>query len=132
MVLELVKKAKKYIKELEELKDNLTYDYYENYSKIFEIANNFDSDFDDIYLVDMLYESDIITEDEAEDRLKYEIDEYGLDRARCFINDTTADTVYKISAYGNLQNVYISDFEDIIDEMINEIKKEIKEVKNNG
>lgn len=109
----------KYIEELEILRDNLGYDYEENYNKILEIANNFDNDFKNIYLADIFYDFDIVKEEEAENRLLNELNNGGgIDRARCFINSTTADTVYKMSVYGNLENVYISDFENIIDELI--------------
>lgn len=120
--MDLIEKAKKYIEDLEELKDNLSYDYEENYNKILEIANNFDNDFEDIYLTDIFYNSDFITEDDATDRLEQELKDYGLDRARCFINDTTEDTIYKLDGYGNLENVCTSDFENVIDDMIDEIK----------
>lgn len=127
--MELIEKAKKYIEELEILRDNLSFDYEENYNKILKIANNFDNDFEDIYLTDIFYDFDIVKEEEAECRLQNELNNgCGLDRARCFINDTTADTVYKISAYGNLENVHQSDFEEIIDELIWNIKYNLENV----
>ena len=126
--MELVEKAKKYIEELEILRDNLSFDYEENYNRILKIANNFDNDFEDIYLTDIFYDFDIVKEEEAESRLKYELENGGIDRVRCFINDTTADTVYKIDGYGNLENVYIGDFENIIDELIWNIKHNLENV----
>lgn len=127
--MELIEKAKKYIEELEILRDNLGYDYEENYNKIEKIAINFDNDFEDIYLADIFYDFDIVKEEEAESRLQNELKNgCGIDRVRCFINDTTADTVYKITAYGNLENVHISDFEEIIDELIWNIKHNLENI----
>lgn len=124
----MVEKAKKYIEKLEELKDNLSYDNEHNYNKLIEIANNFDYDFDTC-IIELTH--DLIDEEIAEDILKSELERGGIDRARCFIGDTTTDSVYKMNGYGNLENVYISDFEDIINNIINEIEKEIKGVEKN-
>ena len=110
------------------MKDNLSYDYEENYNRILEIAINFDNDFEDIYLTDIFYSYDIITEDEAESRVYEELKNFGLDRVRCMLSDTTADTMYKIDAYGNLYNVGINDFENIIDELIWNIKHNLENV----
>lgn len=57
---------------------------------------------------------DFITYDYAEDIAKREIKEYGLARLKCFIGDTTFsefDNIFKIDAYGNLENVYKEDLE---------------------
>ena len=125
--MELIEKAKKYIEELEILRDNLGYDYEENYNEIEKITINFDNDFEDIYLTDIFYGFDIVKEEEAESRLQNELNNgCGIDRVRCFINSTTADTVYKITAYNNLENVHISDFEEIIDELIWNIKHNLE------
>lgn len=125
--MELIEKAKKYIEELEILRDNLSFDNEENYNKIMEIANNFDNDFEDIYLTEIVDSYDIIDQDGAEHRLQKELNDYGLDRVRVFISGTRPDTVYKL-VYNNLENVYQSDFEDIIDDLIWNIKHNLENV----
>ena len=125
--MELVEKAKEYIEKLEILRDNLSFDNEENYNKIMEIANNFDNDFEDIYLTEIVDSYDIIDQDGAEHRLQKELNDYGLDRVRVFISGTRPDTVYKL-VYNNLENVYQSDFEDIIDDLIWNIKHNLENV----
>ena len=100
----MIEKAKKYIEELKELREELSYSNEYNFNRLTEIVNNFDYDFDTCLIT---ITQDIVEEEIVEDILRSELERGGIDRVRCFIGDTTSDSIYKIDAYGNLQNVYI-------------------------
>lgn len=62
-----------------------------------------------------------------EESLEYIVKENATDlsRLRCFIGKTYDDDIYKFDGYGNLQNVDISDFEGLIDDIVSDLKCEI-------
>ena len=110
------------IKKLEELKENLfELSHEKQYDKIINILNDIDNQtaLDYVY-----YDSDIITSYDAEERAESELKNRGLDGLRCYIGDTYADDIYRISGYGNLENITDDDIENLIDEVIQILKDE--------
>ena len=47
------------------------------------------------------------------------------DKERVFINDTYDANLYRLDGYGNLTNVDISDFEELIDDLVNDLERDI-------
>ena len=50
----------------------------------------------------------------------------GVTSLRVFINDTYDANLYRLDGYGNLVNVEISDFEGLIDELVNDLECNIR------
>lgn len=113
-----------FIKTLEGMKADLKEnDASTNYSKIWNTCSDYDNDHRGSYLTDRIQEHDFV-DDEV---LEYIVKENATDvsRLRCFINDTYDDDLYMLDGYGNLNNVHSSDFEDLIDDLIYELKENI-------
>lgn len=117
------------IKKLEELKNNLSYDYEENYCNMINIMIDYDNEAqDDLYLHDMCRELvDIVDEELLQYYLEYQFKTFGVERlfyiTQCLEH---ADTIYKVNGYGNLENVDNDDFIYCIDEAINQLKESME------
>lgn len=117
---------KETIKKLEEIKNNLSYNNEENYTKMINTMIDYDNEAqDNLYLYDTTQELVNFVDDEI---LSYLIKENSdsVSRLRCFINDTNDDNIYKLNGYGNLENVDINDFEFCIDEAITTLKESLE------
>ena len=100
------------IEKLKELKENLpNLTNNDIYYQLINISSERDLD---VYVNDYGF----ISSDEVDDMIANNINDYGVDRLRCFINDTYADDVYILDGYNNLKNVSDSDFEDCINNII--------------
>lgn len=119
-------------KKLEDLKKSLSYDVEDNYCDLVNTLIDYDNKMqgkDNIYLYDLLQECyDFIDEELLEYAVKHEL-ESGVERLRCFLNDTHSDTLYLINAYGNLENVDNDTIKDAIDFMIDEIDYKLDDLK---
>ena len=49
----------------------------------------------------------------------------GISRLRCFIGDTYDANLYRLDGYGNLANVDNSDFEYLIDDIVQSLEEDI-------
>ena len=115
------------IKKLKELKDNLSYDNEENYCDLVNILIDYDNEMQDkLYLHDHLNDYlEIVDEETMQYYLEYQFKTFGTERlfymTRCL---DYADSIYKVNAYGNLENVTQDDFTYVIDEMIELLESE--------
>ena len=106
------------IEKLKELKENLpNLTNNDIYYQLINISSERDLD---VYVNDYGF----ISSDEVDDMIANNINDYGVDRLRCFINDTYADDVYILDGYNNLKNVSDSDFEDCINNIIETLECE--------
>lgn len=116
---------RKLIRTLTEIKNNLSYEYEEDYSKIYNACVDVDNNYNGIYLTDHIMEQNFVNDDDMEYLIKQNSD--SIDRLRCFIGDTYSSDLYRIDGYGNLANVEQSDLEDLCDELIDMAKDYIEE-----
>lgn len=112
-----------FIDNIEGMKDKLTYDSRKNYSEIWNMCSDYDSEHSGVYLTDRIQEHDFVDEE----ILEYIVNDNATDvsRLRCFINDTYDDDIYMLDGYGNLANVDSGDFESLIDDLIDDLKNNI-------
>lgn len=117
---------KETIKKLEELKNNLSYSTEENYCDMINIMIDYDNEAQDkLYLDDMRREILKVVDEEL---LPYYL-ESNNDPQRLFyamMQVEYADDLYKVNAYGNLENIKPEDFELCIDEAINRLKESLE------
>lgn len=115
---------RKLLRQIKEYKNEVGYDNEQNYSKLYNMCVECDNEYGEPYLTDHIVESDLIDEDDV----KYHMEHIGtdLDRMRCFIGDTTPDTIYRLDGYGNLDNATRADFLDLADELIEMLQENIK------
>lgn len=113
----------KTIKKLEELKEKLSgQTYEENYCDLVNTLVDYDNEaHDNLYLYDCMHEIVEFVDDEIMEYLIKECNN-DIDRLRCFIGDTHSDYIYKLDGYGNLENVTDDDFEYCIDNAIEQLK----------
>lgn len=115
---------REFIKQLGLLKDGLGYDMEENYANLWNVCADYDNNHHGSYLTAHIQEYDFV-DDEVLDYILVEQSKNGLSSLRCFIGDTYDDRIYRLDGYGNLVNVDNSDFEDLIDEISEEIESDI-------
>lgn len=113
-----------FIEELIEIKNDLGYDQSRNYSKIWNACADYDNTHRGVYLTDRISEKDFVPEELLEYIVKENAND--LSRLRCFIGDTYDDDIYRLDGYGNLANVDIDDFEDLIDELTEYLADDIR------
>ena len=112
-----------FIEQLKILKADLSYDMEKNYCDIWNACADYDNNHSGSYITDKINEYDFVTED----LLEYIVKENATDlsRLRCFINNTYDDNIYMLDGYGNLKNVDISDFENLIDDIVSDLQNEV-------
>lgn len=112
-----------FVDELGDLKFRLYTDMNSNYSEIWNACAKYDNNHSGSYITDKINEYDFVTED----LLEYIVKENATDlsRLRCFINNTYDDNIYMLDGYGNLKNVDISDFENLIDDIVSDLQNEV-------
>ena len=118
------------IKKLEELKNNLSYDNESNYCDLVNTLIDYDNEAqDELYLHDTARELvDFVDEELLGYYLEYQLKEFGVDRLFYITQALTySDTIYKVNAYGNLENVEQDDFIYVIDEIIEKLKEDFDE-----
>jgi len=107
--------------ELQDLKENLGYDHEQNYKKIRDLCLGYE--YQDIDLLDLVDAENFMVDEQVSDYIQRNPDEA---RLRNFFGKTYTDSIYKMNGYGNLVNVSSSDFEDLIDSLVEKIEEEIK------
>ncbi len=123
-----ISEKRKVIKELKNIKENLSYDMAADYYKILKTCVEIENDYGEPYPVDFIEGQDFITEEDVEQRIKEDDDMY-LDRIRCFIGDTYSSSIYKLDGYGNLQNITSEDLKSLCDDVVDLLNKNIKSLK---
>ena len=105
----------------------ITYDYEESYTNLYKTVIDYMNETQEWrfeYLFDRFISYEI-----AEEIAKRELEKGGLDRLKYYLGDTDfyMNDLFIIDAYGNLENVYKEDLEDLKDEILDAIKYELKE-----
>ena len=122
----LNKLKKETIKKLEELKDNLSYNYENDYCDMVNIMIDYDNEAqDDLYLYDITQELVEFVDDETlEYYIDYQIKNFGKDRLfYMFNNVNNVCGLYVVDGYGNLRDVKQDDLIYCIDEAITKLKE---------
>lgn len=124
---ELKELRKETIKKLEELQSNLGYDTEETYCDMYNIMADYDNDAqDDLYLCDKLRDNlDVLDEELVQ---YYFQNNQGLERLFYATRGIEyADSIYKVNAYGNLENITTDDFKWAIQETIDALQEAMME-----
>lgn len=108
---------RKLLTELGELKENLwDNDANKNYSALWQLCAEYDDDYNDLDLTDIIGEANFMDDSDLEEHFQNVIlPDASLERIRYFIGDTYDDYIYRIDTYGNLQNAKKDDFIEVID-----------------
>lgn len=117
---------KETIKKLEELKDNLSYNYENDYCDMVNIMIDYDNEAqDDLYLYDITQEIVEFVDDELlKDYVDYQITTFGYDRLfYMFNNVNNVCGLYVVDGYGNLRDVEQEDIIYCINEAITKLKE---------
>lgn len=118
-------------KELKKLKERverieITYNYEEVYCDLKNAVTDYMNDTQD-WDFETIGE-DIIDYDFAEEQAKYELENGGLLRLKCYLSDTNLNcSLFRINGYGNLENVYIEDLQNIKEEILDIIDDKMTE-----
>lgn len=111
------------IRTLKDIKDNILYASEDDYKAIYNICSEDDE------ILEYLEEQNYITSND-EDRVIAENSD-SIDRLRFFIGDTYSAEIYKLDGYGNLENVTGEDLQDLCDDLIKELRRQIEGLKQN-
>lgn len=109
------------IRTLKDIKDNILYASEDDYKAIYNICSEDDE------ILEYLEEQNYITSND-EDRVIAENSD-SIDRLRFFIGDTYSAEIYKIDGYGNLENVTGENLQDLCDDLIKELRRQIEDIK---
>lgn len=119
------------MKELKELKERvesieITYDYEEVY---WELKNAIIDYMNDTQDWDFEYTGEnIIDYDFAEEQAKYELEQYGLIRLYYYLGNANLNNpLFKVNGYGNLEDIDISDLENMKEEILDLINDKLSE-----
>lgn len=115
---------REFIEQLGILKNGLGYDMQENYANLWNACADYDNNHRGSYLTDHIQEYDFV-DDEILEYIVIKEAKGGVDRLRFFIGDTYSDNIYRLDGYGNLANVDNSDFEYLIDDIVQTLEEDI-------
>ena len=124
-----LKKARKRLKEIN--KNFSEYDNYSNYVALKNACQEIDDELYETELVEQLREEHFVPDGDDDDEMRYEIEfnSSSLERLRHFIGDTHSADIYKINAYGNLENITVDDIRCACSNLIDYLSYQIE--KNN-
>ena len=115
---------REFIEQLGILKNGLGYDMQENYANLWNACADYDNNHHGSYLTDKITDYDFV-DDEILEYIVIKEAKGGVDRLRFFIGDTYSDNIYRLDGYGNLANVDNSDFEYLIDDIVQTLEEDI-------
>lgn len=120
---ELLKKLKKQIENIK-----VTYDYDQTYTNLLNACIDFQNEtqcweFEDLF-------EDIVDYEIAEERAKYELENGGLVRLYYFMGNCNFNNeIFRINAYGNLEEINKDNLECLKQEIIEKIEELIENEK---
>jgi hypothetical protein len=121
---------KEALNKLIEQKENIHYDFEELYSDIYNICVDIDNENlgDDLYLTDRIREYNFIDEELLGILIK---EQWDVDTiiGQLIGLESNKDNFYIMDAYGHLTEVEKSDFEYLLDELIESLEEYIKKTK---
>lgn len=119
------------LKELEKLENEIkrieiSYDYEDTYSKLINACVDYENRTSN-YLFEYLFEN-YFNYESVEEIAKQELEKGGLERLQCFLGSTRFynEEIFKINAYGNLENIDKEELEYLKEEIIYIIDKELE------
>ena len=115
---------REFIEQLGILKDGLGWDMEENYANLWNACADYDNNHRGLYLTDRIQAYDFV-DDEILEYIVKEQSLGGVSRLRCFIGDTYDANLYRLDGYGNLANVDNSDFEYLINDIVQSLEEDI-------
>ena len=119
-----------FLEDLQELKENLTYNHDDNYRKIYNRCREYDDETGED-VCDMIDRYDFV----YDETLEFIVRENADDFARLFYFmkgvEHINDDIYILDGYGNLRNVDKGDFENLIDDITYRIDRELSPPKHN-
>ena len=125
--MNMKQQCKSFIREIKSIKRNLRNNTnLDNYNAIYGLCCHLDYD-RNLDLVDYIYNKNFIVDEEDEKNILAQNSD-SIDRLRFFIGQTYRSDMYKIDGYGNLANVDDGDFEELCDELIEVVERELDEV----
>ena len=115
---------REFIEQLGILKDGLGWDMEENYANLWNACADYDNIHRGSYLTDRIQAYDFV-DDEILEYIVKEQSLGGVSRLRCFIGDTYDANLYRLDGCGNLANVDNSDFEYLINDIVQSLEEDI-------
>lgn len=115
---------REFIEQLGILKDGLGWDMEENYANLWNACADYDNNHRGLYLTDRIQAYDFV-DDEILEYIVKEQSLGGVSRLRYFIGDTYDANLYRLDGYGNLANVDNSDFEYLINDIVQSLEEDI-------
>lgn len=115
---------REFIEQLGILKNGLGLDMEENYANLWNACADYDNNHRGSSLTDKITDYDFV-DDEILEYIVKEQSLGGVARLRCFIGDTYDANLYRLDGYGNLANVDNSDFEYLIDDIVQTLEEDI-------
>lgn len=115
---------REFIEQLGILKDGLGWDMEENYANLWNACADYDNNHRGSYLTDRIQAYDFV-DDEILEYIVKEQSLGGVSRLRCFIGDTYDANLYRLDGCGNLANVDNSDFEYLINDIVQSLEEDI-------
>ena len=113
-------------KELKEKIENIeiTYDYEETYNNLFNTCVEYMNE-SQTWDLERPFE-EFVDYEVAEDIGRQEFEKGGLERMRYYIGDTNfwGNEIFRINAYGNLENIYKEDLEMLKEEILEVLDNE--------
>lgn len=110
--------------DLKDLRENLSYNHDDNYTKIYNRCQEYDREVGS-NLCDYINQHDFVYDDALEFIVRDNADDF----ARLFYLmsgiERINDNIYILDGYGNLRNVDKGDFESLIDDIAYQIKQEL-------
>lgn len=120
------------MKDLKELKERIenievTYDYEQVYCDLINATIDYENDTQDWIFEDLF--QDFVDYEIAEQYAKQELDNGGLIRLYYFLGNANLNNdLFRIDAYGNLEDVDIDDLQCLKDDILQVIEDNLKEV----
>ena len=122
------KLLKKLLQKIESIE--ITYDYEETYNNLYDACANFGND-SGCWEFDTLFE-DYYSYDVVEEIVKHELETGGLYRLKYFLaGSELRNEIFRINAYGNLEDIHKDDLDFLKEEIIDKIKELLENEENN-
>lgn len=112
---------KDFIEKIENVEVNYNYNYSDIYCELYNICVEYENECDCMELF-----NDFIDYDTAEEIARTELENGGLQRLKCFLNDCDLNTnLFRLDGYGNLEDVTLGTLENLREDIIETIKTQI-------
>ena len=114
-----------FVGKLKFLREGLGCDMEDNYEYLWNLCSVYDNNHRGANLTRKITDYNFVDNEDLEFIVKEKSFD-GVTSLRVFINDTYDANLYRLDGYGNLANVEISDFEELIDDLVNDLERDIR------